>query len=292
MSPRFPTIMALVVGLAFVLAPAAPASELIARAATNVRLEVTADGTKALLSYRANRRTWYVLASGAINAIPPTAGRKQVSFRLRRSTSRPAFKAGCRHVHAMIPRLVVACGAGGSSWAVQSWQRALPNFGAEPNAFRARPELRLSHWSGPLAVLTLKADWSYGSRWQHVYGSLTYRSRAVYGFGSTRSGVPSDSFGRIVYLDTFGSVYGRGWHRENSFLTHNPWGNFCYDLSPHRARLTGAGLAYRATVSGPGVTPDVGAYVASPGPFSAERDSAANQEQAIIAHGDRLCRPS
>ncbi len=291
MSFRIPTFMALLLG-AFALASEATASELIARNATGVHLQVSRNGQSALLSYRANGRTWYVVAGGAVNARPPAAGRKQVSFRLRRSTSPPAFKGGCSRARETIPKLVTSCAAGGSNWAVQSWQRALPNFGVKPSAFRAQPELRLSHWSGPTAVLTMKADWSFGGRWEHVYGNLKYRGKPVYGFGSSSAGVPSDSFGRNVYLDTIGSDYGQGWHRENSFLTHNPWGDFCYDLSPHRGNLTGTGLAYRAMVIGPGVSPDVGAYVATPGLYDAERDLAANQEQANLAPGDRLCRPN
>lgn len=40
------------------------------------------------------------------------------------------------------------------------------------------------------------------------------------------------------------------------------------------------------------MTPDVGAYVPNPGPFNAQLDLAANVEQARLAPGDRLCRPS
>jgi hypothetical protein len=282
--------LAVLIGL-FALASQASASELIARNATRVHLQVSPDGQSALLSYRVQGRTWYVLAGGAINARPPKAGGRQVSFRLGRSTTRPAFTGGCDRLKAPVPKLVTACTAGGSSWAVQSWQWLLPNFGLAATGVRAKPELDLSHWSGPLAELTLKSDWSYDGRWEHVYGSLTYRGKPVHGYGSTRYGAPTDAFGRLIYLDTIGSAYGAGWHRENSFLTHNPWGDFCYDLSPHAGRI-GRGVAYRAMVIGPGVTPDVGAYVASPGAFNSARDLAANQEQAAMAPGDRLCRPS
>src|SRR6266540_2497275 len=220
MSFRIPIFMALLLG-AFAFASEAVASELIARNATGVHLQISPNGQNALLSYRANGRAWYVLAGGAANARPPAAGRKQVSFRLRRSTTPPTFKGSCKRLNAPVPKLVTACTAGKSSWAVQSWQRALPNFGLKPSSLRAQPELRLSHWSGPTALLTMKADWSYGGKWQHVYGNLTYR----------------------------------------------------------------------AMVIGPGVTPDVGAYVSTPGLYDPARDLAANQEQASLAPGDRLCRP-
>jgi hypothetical protein len=277
---------------ALALPTAATASELIARNAKSVHLEVSRNGQQALLSYTANGRTWYVLASGAINAVAPAQGRKQVTFTLRRSISRPAFKGSCGHYRAKVPFLVTACSAGTSYWAVQEWQRALPNFGAAPSAFAAQPELRLSHWAGPIASLMLKSDWSYGGKWQHVYGYLSYRGNGVHGFSSTNAGVPTDSFGRNIYLDTLDSPYGTGWQRENSFLAHNPTGAFCYDLSPHRSGLTGQGAMYRATVIGPGVTPDVSKTVPAPGPYDAQKDAVANQEQLSLFPDDHLCRPS
>jgi hypothetical protein len=114
----------------------------------------------------------------------------------------------------------------------------------------------------------------------------------VYGFGTTRLGVPTDPFGRLVYLDTLKSSYGPGWRRENSFVTRNPTGFFCYDFTPTRNGLSGQGAEYRTTVIGPGVTPDVAATVPDPGPYDPERDAAANAEQAQMAPGDKQCRPS
>ena len=112
----------------------------------------------------------------------------------------------------------------------------LPNYGAPPTAERAVRELRLSHWSGPLPVLEIWTDWSY-RRFHHLYGRLTFRGEGVFGFRSTRFGVPLDTYGRNVFVDTFGSAYGTGWRRENSFLTHAPGGGFCYGFYPHgRAR--------------------------------------------------------
>ena len=154
-----------------------------------------------------------------------------------------------------------------SNWAAQEWQRSLPNFGVPPSGIRAHPELHLSHWSGAVAELTLKADWSSRGKWRHVYGKLTYRGKPVYGFGATRFGVPTDPFGRNVYIDTLDSAYGPGWRRENSFLTRKPTGFFCYDFTPHRGGLIGQGREYRGTVIGPGVTPDVRAVVPDPGPY-------------------------
>ena len=63
----------------------------------------------------------------------------------------------------------------------------------------------------------------------------------VYGFRSTPTGVPLDSHGRNIYLDTLNSAYGPGWRRENSFLSHRPTGVFCYGLYRHGGRPPGAG---------------------------------------------------
>jgi hypothetical protein len=102
----------------------------------------------------------------------------------------------------------------------------------------------------------MRLAWIYG-RYHHVSGSLTYRGAPVFGFRATRHGSPLDGYGRNVYLDTYDSAYGRGWRREGAFLTHRPTGAFCYGLFRRRGRTSGMGRAYRATVVGPGVTPDV-----------------------------------
>ena len=81
------------------------------------------------------------------------------------------------------------------------------------------------------------------------------RRRGVYGFKSTGRGRPLDSYGRNIYLDTFDSAFGKGWHRENSFLTHHrghTLGDFCYGFFPHAGHPSGQGTKYRATVEGPG----------------------------------------
>jgi hypothetical protein len=185
---------------------------------------------------------------------------------------------------------VTACTApDGSHWALQSWQRALPVYGAAPTAKQAAWELRLSHWTGAAAQLRVRLNWAYG-RFHHLFGTLTYRGRPVHGFRSTPAGQPLDTFGRNVYLDTLDSAYGAGWRRENGFLTHLGSGAFCYGLFPHDGRPSGAGQRYRATVSGPGVTPDVAWEAPAPGPFVRALDVVANDR--IESLGDALCRPN
>ncbi len=120
-------------------------------------------------------------------------------------------------------------------------------------------ELHLSHWRGPLAQLVINQNWAYGG-FRHIFGRLTYDGVGVYGFRATPRGNPLDSYGRNVYVDTFDSAYGKGWHRENSFLSHHrghTLGDFCYGFYPHAGHPSGDGTKYRATVEGPGVTPDV-----------------------------------
>jgi hypothetical protein len=283
MFPRRSTLILASAVAATILPSAAEASQLIDRNATGVHLQ-TSGGT-ALLSYSAGGRHW-VLATGAINATAPTMSRPQVAFRLHRSISPLAFKGTCTHYRGpALTNLVAACTASdGSYWAVQSWQKALPNFAGAPSAFQAMPELHLSHWRGPTAVLTLAADWSYAGKFQHLFGTLSYAGKPVHGFRTTRYGSPLDTYGRNIYLDVKGSPYGNGWKRENSFVAHNPAGDFCYDLTH------GSATEFRATVIGPGVTPDVSVTTWSPGAYDVQKDQAANTKQAVFA--DRLCRPN
>jgi hypothetical protein len=277
---------------AAVAAPGAGASQLIDRNATGVHLEVSPAG-QALLTYRAGGKAKHVLAWGAVNAIPPSRSRAQVAFKLDYSgggKQAQGLTNACQPYDGpALAWLVTACKApDGSYWAVQSWQRSLPNYGAPASGTRAAWDLRLAHWTGDLPVLDVHLDWSY-RRFDHLYGTFTYAGSPVYGFRATRGGNPLDSFGRNVYVDTFGSSLGAGWKRENSFLTHAGNGAFCYGFSPHGGR-SGKGTKYRATVQGPGVTPDVMWQGDAPGPYDKAADAAANTE--IKALNDPKCRPN
>jgi hypothetical protein len=234
-----------------------------------------------MVSYRAHGRSWDVLAWGAINALHPNKVRKQVQFKLDRAGGWGTFGKKLKFENACRPydgpplvHVVTACKApDGSYWALQRWQRALPNLGFLPWLTEQRAwALHLSHWRGPLAKLEGWSDWSWDGRYHAVFGRLTYLGRPVHGFKTNQYGARLDKYGRLVYLDTFGSTYGPGWRRENSFVTHKPTGVFCYNFRPrnpleggyvHPAgyndglRGPGNGVAYRMTVEGPGVTPDV-----------------------------------
>jgi hypothetical protein len=274
----------------------ARASQLIDRNVQDVKLEVNAKG-EAMLTYEKGGVLRHVLAWGAVNAMVPSADAAQVAFKLDYSGGYGRYRKlqywqapgwVCRPYNG--PALawqVAACRApDGSFWAVQAWQRALPDLGETATVQQDAWELHLSHWTGALPVLTITLDWSY-RRFDHLFGSLTYDGTGVYGFRSTSSGLPLDSFGRNIYLDTFDSSYGSGWRRENSFLTHGPNGSFCYGFYPHGSRPSGKGSEYRATVIGPGVTPDVTWQGTAPGLYNAELDAAAQIQEKQL--GDPRC---
>ena len=186
--------------------------------------------------------------------------------------------------------VVAACKApDGSYWAVQSWDRDLPDYGVAPTPAQSQVEVHLAHWTGPLPSLTVNADWAYGGQWNHFWGTYTYKGVGVYGFHSTASGAPLDSFGRNLYVDTLDSVYGPGWRRENSFLTHKAAGSWCYSVNPHLSHPAGTGSQYRFTILGPGVTPDVSTTVTAPGPY--DRLGQAADNAALAALNDPICRP-
>jgi hypothetical protein len=193
-----------------------------------------------------------------------------------------------KYTGAPLAWMVTACTApDGSYWAVQSWQRQLPDYGVAPTPTEAAWEVHLSHWTGPLPQLTINTDWAW-HQWDHIFGTYTYAGNPVFGFKSTSVGAPLDTFGRNVYVDTFDSKYGAGWIRENSFLTHMGTGVFCYSFNPHGNYPAGNGLKYRATILGPGVTPDVMWEGTPPGVYNQAADAAANAQ--ITALHDNVCR--
>ena len=278
-----------------VVAPTASPSQLLDDNASGVQLAVNGKG-EALVTYTANGRPKRVLAWNAVNANPPVRGAKQVEFKFDYSggygkyhnTYWKTFGSTCLPYDG--PPLawkVAACKApDGSYWALQAWQRNLPNYGVPASGRTAGWELHLSHWTGALPVLAVTFDRAPSGN-DHLYGSYTLNGKGVYGFGASTAGSPTDSFGRNVYVDTFNSAYGSGWKRENSFLTHSPNGTFCYLFARHGS--VGDGKQYRATVIGPGVTPDVMWTGGPPPPASAAER--AKTAAAINALHDPGCRP-
>ena len=290
---------ALIAVIAAVALPAtASASEIIDRNANDVSVKVAQNG-QALISYKARGKRWNVLAWGAVNAIQPSPGRKQIEFKLDYSGGYgtykrdvwKTFKDACRPYDGpALQWFVSGCkAADGSYWALQSWQRALPNYGLRATPKQSVWELRLSHFRGELPVLTVNLNWAY-RKYHHIFGSFTYLGKPVYGFKSTSAGVPLDTFGRNLYLDTFDSAYGKGWLRENSFLMHRGSGKFCYGFYRHGSRPEGDGAKYRATIIGPGVLPDIYWEADALGAYDKAFDLQMHETQKQFLAGDGLCK--
>ena len=87
-----------------------------------------------------------------------------------------------------------------------------------------------------------------------------------------------------------GAVLGARSLRDNSFLTHQPNGTFCYGFYPHGSHPAGNGSEYRATIQGPGVTPDIMWQGPAPGPYNATASQAAQQDQKLD-FADTQCKP-
>jgi hypothetical protein len=289
-------LLALTLVIAASFASTASASQLIDRNAQGVKLDVNAKG-EALLTYTAGGKLKHVLAWGAVNAIAPTRSRPQVALSLDYSGGYGKYKedywktfkdtCGAYDGPALAWKLMACKASDGSYWALQKWQRMLPNYGLAASPAQAVWELRLSHWTGELPVLTIDTDWAW-HQWDHLFGTYSYNNNPVFGFRSTPAGVPLDTFGRNIYVDTFDSSYGKGWKRENSFLAHTNTGAFCYSFNPHGSHPSGKGTQYRATVQGPGVTPDVMWQGDSPGTYDKALDLEKNS--LISQLGDRQCK--
>lgn len=266
-----------------VAVPSAHGSQLVDRDGVDVHVAVNGTG-QALLSYRKDGAMKHVLVWGAVDALPPTVGRPQVKFSLDYSGNFDwqHFSNSCtRYDGPQLPYLVAACKApDGSYWAVQEWPEPLPDLGFTPWLPPQRALwMDVSHWSGPLPVLTAYADWVYSGTFHALFGRFTYLGHPVHGYRTTQRGAPIDGYGRLIFLDTFDSDYGPGWRRENSFVSHNPTGVWCYGFFQFDASQgyqyppgdsdprEGVGSKYRLLARGPGVTPDVEATVADPGDF-------------------------
>src|SRR5471032_1288608 len=303
---------------ALVAAAPAAASTIVGRNASAIGLQVNGNG-EALVSFREHGTLAHVLAWGAVNAIAPTSARAQANFKLDYSggykihyTANPAVKAAIGRLRSLQAQMARATAARNNPL-----RYALaPKIAA---AYRTISKLRTAAttfqnlcrpYTGPPPVLDVQLDWVNTQKARHIFGRLTYLGLPVYGFGSTADGNPTDTFGRNIYLDVFNARgYGTGWKRENSFLAHNPGGNFCYGFYPHKAyfgypgygnpagdRPAGNGELYRATVIGPGVLPDISWQGKDIGSFNIDDpaeiayEDLMNKLGAQYAAADKLCR--
>ena len=274
----------------------------------NPTLQVNATG-EALISYvRENGQPRHVLAWGAINARWPNATIPPTRFRFDhaggwgkygRQVWR-SFRNACRPYDGPpLAWVVAACKSpDGSYWALQSWQRVQPMRGFP--AFQPahmKWELHVSHWRGPLAELDVSPNWTYDGRWQGVFGRLRYLGKPVHGW-RTPSPSRRAAYARYVYIDTFNSVWGRGWKRAAAKVTHNPNGGFCFSFVPDRPppgypdrsiRAPGNGDRHRVSAMGPGVTPVIQWEGDALGPYNRGQDSRFNAIFDSYLAGDRAC---
>jgi hypothetical protein len=303
--------MALLVVLAAVAATQAVASEPLQDAnVAFASLKVNAKG-EALFTYRrADGRLRHVIAWGAINARAPSQELPQVRFRwdyaggwgkYRNGRYWKSFKDRCQPYDGpALALLVAACKApNGTYWTVQAWQRRLPLLGFDPwLPSQSNWELHVAHFSGELPKLEVFPNWSYGGRWQGVFGRYTYLGQPIFGFGATAKGVPKDKYGRNLYIDTLNSPYGPGWRRESGILTHRGTGTFCHSFVPQRPfagypsqdiRPAAAGERHRVTVGGPGVMPVMQVELAGLERADLQRDDEFNAVFDRVMSSDMAC---
>jgi hypothetical protein len=311
-SPALPVLLALLVaGVLGLASGSARASEPLQDSnVTLLSLKANAKG-EALVTYRrSDGLVRHVLIWGALNARAPSAEIPQVRFKwdyaggwgkYRNGKYWQTFRNGCKPYDGpALPLLVAACKApNGTYWTIQAWQRRLPLLGFDPWLPQQTAwELHVAHWSGQLPVLEVYAKWTYGGKWQGIFGRYTYLGQPVFGFGATAKGVPKDKYGRNLYIDTFNSAYGAGWKREAGILTHNPTGTFCHSFVPqrpfasypsHDLRPAAPGERYRVTVGGPGVTPVMQTEIL--GLAAADRSRAPELDATFdrVMAGDKAC---
>jgi hypothetical protein len=312
------TLRLLVVALAASAAPTALASEIVAdKNVKNPTLKVNKRG-HALVQYtRENGTRRNVLVWNAVNAVANSdVSPSQVRFKVdyaggwgafRRANYWKTFRNACgRYDGPELVGFVAGCKApDGSYWALQSWVRleAMRGFGPFKKA-HTDVELHISHWKGPLPELDVWPNWTYGGRLQGFFGRLSYEGKPVYGKRSPSPTV-TDPFARNIYIDTFNSIYGRGWKRDTAINTHKRNGGFCYSFvvqSPpggypgtkggypsNEPRGPGLGERHRITVMGPGVTPVLRWQGARLGAYDRDRDAAINRIFDQILAGDDKC---
>ena len=275
---------------------------------SDVSLAVNARGEALVVYRREDGRVRRVLVWGAVDARHPTRDVPQVRFRFdyaggwgkyRREVWQ-RFRDQCRPYDGpKLVYLVAACkAADGSYWTLQSWRRVQPLRGLPaflPN--HMDEELHLSHWTKPLAELEVSPNWTYAGAWQGLFGRLMYRGLPVHGY-RTPSRQRRDDYARYFYIDTFNSVYGRGWKRDAAKVTHARNGGFCFTFVPQRPppeypserlRGPGNGERHRVTVMGPGVTPVIQWEGPGLGRYDPAKDRAYNELFDRMLGGDRAC---
>src|ERR687891_1067500 len=177
-------VASLLAAVAAALTVAAPASaaQLLARNASKVSIKVDKQA-RAVVYYRIGGSQKAAAVWGAINAVAPSPTRKQVEFKVDYSGGfkrlgtplHKNIKNVCgRYRGPQLPWFVAGCTApDGSHWALQSFQRLLPNLGLDPWTSGQRAyELWVSHWRGELPQLVAHAGWFGSRKFHQVFGRL------------------------------------------------------------------------------------------------------------------------
>jgi hypothetical protein len=173
----------------------------------------------------------------------------------------------------------------GSHWVLQEWMREVPNYGGTVGP----RDLRISHFTGEPAYLWIATDWSWGGRYDHMYGQYIYQGKPVVAVNYRSDGYVLDQLGRNIAVDSWNSDYGAGWRRVNAFLSHQPSGQFCFGFSPKNQGDPRTGRSseewYRATVAGPGVSPDIMTYFrGQTAAYDANVDAQHNHWQGVLSN--------
>ena len=146
-------LSALLLIAAFAAGPAF-GSAIIGRDVSHATLAIDRHG-HAHVTFRVGGRTKVLTASDAINARAPSRSVPQVKFKIR--YGQRGNGVCLQYDGPPLAWLLEACKApDGSYWALQSWVRLKPNYGGTTGA----TELHLSHWRGPLAILTIYQNWA------------------------------------------------------------------------------------------------------------------------------------
>ena len=303
--------VALAAGLLAATSPAGASEQFGDRDVSFLSLQANGRGEALVTYHTTGGSVRHVYVWGAVNATPPDPEGRQVRFSYDYSgglkkhgrQTWKTFRDVCLPYDGpKLAWLVAACKApDGSYWALQRWQRLLPMRGVEPFApGQAAYELHISHWSGPLPVLEVSQNWTYGGRWQGLFGRVTYLGQPVYGF-RTPSSRQRDSFARFFYVDTFNSVFGAGWKHDAGKVAHSRNGAFCYSFVPQmtppgypvrEVRPPGNGERHRVTVMGPGVTPVLQWEGSALGRYEPKQDTVFNAAfDRLVGPDDRVCVP-
>ena len=290
-----------------------------------VTLKVDENGT-ALLLYRKGALQKHVLAWGAVDAsslkfsldFSGGWGSHRANWRKLKNVCTSLDPASAEAGLGSAAELTIAaCTApDGTKWAVQLWRRMIPNYGGT----HGKVEIFLSHWTTTTADLPVLGDWSLNGpdaspslHYQHMFGRFSFQGVPVVVGKADPRGKPLDGIGRNIYVDSLNSNYpsSSGWARVNGFLAQRPNGGFCYvfsarvipDNSVHQIQQPwlnnarnhsgeSADNAYRATASGPGVTPVVRTYwTGAVAPYDAVWQQTMAEQQATLLGEGGSCEP-